>query len=233
MAWDVLSLSLLWKVELRTTLLVADPRTDHVAAFSPDNSVYIFKASSAKWIFEKKKLCGDEHEILGALFFPVADTSDIKISVGDASWVSRSSLYFFTSAQVSVSGRVLRLWKRGLCEWELHCIGIVGVRIPKLGLVQRRSVAVHIGANDSDAVPRVDGVSNGVSGWENGSKIASAARHVVVANCGTSMCRVCEMVEVGSGLWKREICVSVCELTGACDATCAPSVRTVTSIFTY
>ncbi len=37
-AWNVINLTLLWKLELNISFLVADPRSDHIAVFTTDNS---------------------------------------------------------------------------------------------------------------------------------------------------------------------------------------------------
>lgn len=38
LVWNLLSLTLIWTLDINISFLVADPRSDHIAAFTPNNS---------------------------------------------------------------------------------------------------------------------------------------------------------------------------------------------------
>lgn len=102
-AWNLLSLTVLWYASLNTSLIIPDPCSGHVAVFTDQNSLFVFKLTSSVAVYKRDQLCDKDTGILSAVFFPV-NNDRIKSrcsssSSSSVSWLQNSSLYFFTSKQ--------------------------------------------------------------------------------------------------------------------------------------
>ncbi|XP_066602543.1 WD repeat-containing protein 75 [Prorops nasuta] len=94
--WDLLSLRLIWSVPLKLATLTADPKSIYMAAFTTDNTVYIFSPKCPTPVYEKKNIIDNDSLILGASFVPhLKEKQDPSFK----KWQQKSQLYFLDSNQ--------------------------------------------------------------------------------------------------------------------------------------
>ncbi|CAH1961489.1 unnamed protein product [Acanthoscelides obtectus] len=92
-AWNVLTLTMTWTVCLPVSLLITDSLSEHMAAITPDNKVYIFSPASPKLIYNSQDLLKEYDNIVAATFVPSKFSSDIRLQ-----WYQRTPLFFVTSS---------------------------------------------------------------------------------------------------------------------------------------
>ncbi|XP_026463240.1 WD repeat-containing protein 75-like [Ctenocephalides felis] len=90
--WDVMSLRSLWMVNISVAILVGDPVSTHMAAFSEDNTLFVFKPSECSPIYTKD--LSQLTKIKHAVWVPNQNIYNYKIS-----WQENSQLYFLDSNQ--------------------------------------------------------------------------------------------------------------------------------------
>lgn len=93
MVWNMLSLSIVWTVPLRLSILTKDPCSKYMAAFTSNNRLFIFAPNSSKPVFSYDDICPSGTNILSATFMPRPQPKN------DGSWQSSSQLYFIDSSQ--------------------------------------------------------------------------------------------------------------------------------------
>ncbi|KAK3912020.1 WD repeat-containing protein 75 [Frankliniella fusca] len=91
--WNILTLSIVWTVPLKLSILTKDPFSKFMAAFTTTNTLFVFSPNSSKPVFTYKNICSNGTQILSAIFVPRS-----QIHSGDT-WQSRSKLYFIDSNQ--------------------------------------------------------------------------------------------------------------------------------------
>lgn len=91
--WNILTLSIVWTVPLKLSILTKDPLSKYMAAFTTNNTLFVFAPNSSKPVFIYRDICSSDTQILSAIFMP---RSQIK---NGHSWQSRSKLYFIDSNQ--------------------------------------------------------------------------------------------------------------------------------------
>ncbi|GLH12261.1 Uncharacterized protein GBIM_17005 [Gryllus bimaculatus] len=93
--WNLLSVSLLWVVHFNLSVLVSDPISEVVAAFSDENDFVIFSPNCPDPIFKQNGLIScEDSQIVNGVFVPHARQRNSNIS-----WQSTSQLHFFNSKQ--------------------------------------------------------------------------------------------------------------------------------------
>ncbi|XP_043271275.1 WD repeat-containing protein 75 [Venturia canescens] len=91
---DLLTLRMVWSVPLTLTNLVADPISDYMAAFTSDNSLFVFTPQSYNLVYEKNNVVDDDSFILGACFVPhPREKRDSTVKP----WQRKSQLFFLDS----------------------------------------------------------------------------------------------------------------------------------------
>ncbi|KAI4488078.1 hypothetical protein M0804_004926 [Polistes exclamans] len=94
--WNILSLSITWSVSLNVTKLTADSKSIHMAAFTTENTLYIFNPQNSTPVYVKKSIIENDSSILGAVFVPrLQDSKDSSNML----WQKKSQLYFIDSNQ--------------------------------------------------------------------------------------------------------------------------------------
>ncbi|KAK2582531.1 hypothetical protein KPH14_004825 [Odynerus spinipes] len=94
--WNILSLSIMWSVPLNVVKLTADPKSIYMAAFTADNTLYVFNPQSSAPIYVKKSIVESGSNVLGAVFVPRLQD---KINSSYKLWQKKSQLYFIDSNQ--------------------------------------------------------------------------------------------------------------------------------------
>ncbi|XP_054262559.1 WD repeat-containing protein 75-like [Macrosteles quadrilineatus] len=93
--WSVLSLTIVWVVRIKFSLLCADPLSSYMAVITTDNAVFVFAPSSSTPVYERREVCRPDTSVLAAMFVPrphkLLDTA--------AAWCSNSQLHFIDSNQ--------------------------------------------------------------------------------------------------------------------------------------
>ncbi|KAG7202077.1 hypothetical protein KM043_004751 [Ampulex compressa] len=95
--WNILSLTLTWSVSLNLVTLAADPKSVYMAAFTNDNTLYVFTPEKLKPVYIKRQVIEDGSSVLAATFVPHQQEKR-----GDARckyWQQKSQLYFLDSNQ--------------------------------------------------------------------------------------------------------------------------------------
>uniref|UniRef100_H3DKH2 WD repeat domain 75 n=2 Tax=Tetraodon nigroviridis TaxID=99883 RepID=H3DKH2_TETNG len=93
--WNLLTCSLEWSTPLNISLLLADPHSDHMAAFCCQDSrtdLFVFKPSEPRPLFSQKAVCSGR--VSRAVFAP----REVMLESCEESsqWLNRSQLYFLT-----------------------------------------------------------------------------------------------------------------------------------------
>lgn len=120
LVWNVLSETLLTTIWVEVDKLIADPMSEYMAIFTPNNDcqcfvfcvhfqylfiiiflfvVYIFTPNSKTAIYKKQNIFGKNNKntsILWALFVPKSDHQNGQ----NSSWSDNSTLYMLTNQQV-------------------------------------------------------------------------------------------------------------------------------------
>ncbi|XP_034249175.1 WD repeat-containing protein 75 [Thrips palmi] len=91
--WSILTLSIVWTVPLELTILCKDPFSKYMAAFTKDNTLYVFSPKESKPVFRHQDICPSGTRILCATFAPRMNPKS------DGSWQASSQLYFIDSNQ--------------------------------------------------------------------------------------------------------------------------------------
>ncbi|XP_011308970.1 WD repeat-containing protein 75 [Fopius arisanus] len=94
--WNLLTLSLTWSVHLKLQVLVADPCTNLMAAFSRDNSLFIFNPQVSTPIYVRRGVLEGESVVLGACYVP---NDKEKRGKGLCEWQRESQLFFIDDNQ--------------------------------------------------------------------------------------------------------------------------------------
>ncbi|XP_050438746.1 WD repeat-containing protein 75 [Adelges cooleyi] len=98
LVWNVISETLLKTIWIQVSQLIADPLSEYMAIFTPDNDLIVFTPNSNEVAYKTKNIFGDNNKhtsILWALFAPKSKHKD-----GSAnSWLDKSTLYFLTNQQ--------------------------------------------------------------------------------------------------------------------------------------
>lgn len=92
--WNLLTLALTWTVPVTVTHLVPDPLSKYMAAFTTDNSLFVFAPGSSKPVFYRKHLNTNKETITSATFVPHSSER----TTGPL-WQRMSHLYFINSNQ--------------------------------------------------------------------------------------------------------------------------------------
>ncbi|EZA57753.1 WD repeat-containing protein [Ooceraea biroi] len=98
--WNILTLAITWSVPLSVVSLIADPKSTYMAAFTSDNSLYIFTPQNATYVYKKTCLIENYIEntssILAAAFVPHLQE---KRNSPLGQWQQKSQLFFLDSNQ--------------------------------------------------------------------------------------------------------------------------------------
>lgn len=93
--WNILTLAITWSVSLNVVSLTCDLKSTYMAAFTSDNSLYVFTPQSATLIYKKECLIESTSSILAATFVPHLQEKRNSFS----QWQRKSQLYFLDSNQ--------------------------------------------------------------------------------------------------------------------------------------
>lgn len=92
--WNLISMSVHWRVELKTAVLVSGGEL--MAVINTDRDLFVF--SPNKWQPVYSQPAASEHPIVSAIFLPQS-SSGMSQRQGDLSWQQHSRLYLFDSHQ--------------------------------------------------------------------------------------------------------------------------------------
>ncbi|VVC36323.1 Hypothetical protein CINCED_3A020846 [Cinara cedri] len=96
--WNVLSETLLTTIWVQVERLIADPMSEFMAVFTPNNDVFVFTPNDKNIIYKKENIFGKNNKntsILWAIFAPNLDCHNGQSS----SWLDNSTLYMLTNQQ--------------------------------------------------------------------------------------------------------------------------------------
>ncbi|KAH0956856.1 hypothetical protein HN011_012186 [Eciton burchellii] len=94
--WNILTLAIMWSVPLNVVSLTSDLKSTYMAAFTSDNSLYIFRPQSATYVYKKTHLVENTSSILAAAFVPHLQA---KRNSALGQWQQKSQLFFLDSNQ--------------------------------------------------------------------------------------------------------------------------------------
>lgn len=94
--WNILTLAITWNVPLNVVSLTYDPKSTFMAAFTSDNSVYVFTPQSSTPVYKKTSLIENTSFILAATFVPHLQE---KRNPSFRQWQRKSQLFFLDSNQ--------------------------------------------------------------------------------------------------------------------------------------
>ncbi|XP_014479883.1 PREDICTED: WD repeat-containing protein 75 isoform X2 [Dinoponera quadriceps] len=94
--WNILTLAISWSVSLSVVSLTYDPKSTYMAAFTSDNSLYVFTPQSPTVVYKKTCLIESTSSILAATFVP--HLKEIR-NPSFGRWQAKSQLYFLDSNQ--------------------------------------------------------------------------------------------------------------------------------------
>ncbi|XP_031836889.1 WD repeat-containing protein l(2)05287 isoform X2 [Nomia melanderi] len=94
--WNILSLTLIWSVPLKVATLAADSKSNYMAVFTTDNSLYVFTPQKSSPIYSRKNVIEKSSSILGATFIPHLQE---KRNSSYRQWQKKSQLFFLDSNQ--------------------------------------------------------------------------------------------------------------------------------------
>jgi len=98
LVWNVLSETLLTTIWVQVDRLIADPMSEYMAIFTPNNDLFVFTPNSKTIEYRKENIFGknnDHTSILWTLFAPKSDRQNKQSS----SWLDNSTLYILTNHQ--------------------------------------------------------------------------------------------------------------------------------------
>lgn len=94
--WDILTLRLKWSVPLKLSTIAADPYTTYFAAFTTENTLFVFTPESSNYIYKRPNVIEKDSSILGATFIPLnRERKTSKLN----QWQKKSQLFFLDSNQ--------------------------------------------------------------------------------------------------------------------------------------
>ncbi|XP_017756050.1 PREDICTED: WD repeat-containing protein 75 [Eufriesea mexicana] len=94
--WNILSLTLIWSVHLKVATLTADPKSSYMAAFTTDNSLFIFAPQKSTPVYTRQNVIENSSSILAATFVPHLQ---VKRDSSYRLWQRKSQLFFLDSNQ--------------------------------------------------------------------------------------------------------------------------------------
>ncbi|CAL1538347.1 unnamed protein product [Lymnaea stagnalis] len=92
-SWDLLTLTILWKVDVEISSLVRDPSTDIMAYISNKKTLCFFRPSSAQLVYTQDNISASD--IQDVIFVPDGRTKNIV----DLGWPGSSQIYIYNSQQ--------------------------------------------------------------------------------------------------------------------------------------
>ncbi|XP_011502837.1 PREDICTED: WD repeat-containing protein 75 [Ceratosolen solmsi marchali] len=93
--WDLLSLTVKWSVLLNLTTLAADPLSIYMAAFTTDNTLFIFTPGNSEPEYVRKHVIEKDVSVLGACFIPNIQNN----KENTVQWQEKSQFLFLNSEQ--------------------------------------------------------------------------------------------------------------------------------------
>uniref|UniRef100_A0A8C5E1L5 WD repeat-containing protein 75 second beta-propeller domain-containing protein n=1 Tax=Gouania willdenowi TaxID=441366 RepID=A0A8C5E1L5_GOUWI len=102
LCWNLLTCSLEWSTSMDISLLLADPLSENMAAFSSFSSllsVFVFKPSEPRPIFSQKAVCSGK--VMRAVFAPREEM--LESCEESSQWLNRCQLYFLSQHMVNSS----------------------------------------------------------------------------------------------------------------------------------
>ncbi|XP_074038471.1 WD repeat-containing protein l(2)05287 [Leptinotarsa decemlineata] len=90
--WNILTLSMVWTVPIKISLLIADRLSENMGVICIDKSVFIFSPASNVPVYSSKHLLKKVDEIVACSFIPSEYSNDSRLR-----WYERSHIYFITS----------------------------------------------------------------------------------------------------------------------------------------
>ncbi|XP_011870474.1 PREDICTED: WD repeat-containing protein 75 [Vollenhovia emeryi] len=94
--WNILTLAITWTVSLNVVSLACDLKSTYIAAFTSDNSLYVFTPQSATPVYKKTCLIENTSSVLAATFVPHLQE---KRDPSFGHWQRKSQLFFLDSNQ--------------------------------------------------------------------------------------------------------------------------------------
>uniref|UniRef100_A0A665W7M0 C2H2-type domain-containing protein n=1 Tax=Echeneis naucrates TaxID=173247 RepID=A0A665W7M0_ECHNA len=98
--WNLLTCALEWSTSMNTSLLLADPLSENMAAFCPQagfTDLFVFKPNEPRPLYSHKAVCSGN--VTRAVFAPREEMLD---SCEESSqWLNHSQLYFLTQCMVN------------------------------------------------------------------------------------------------------------------------------------
>ncbi|XP_034952494.1 WD repeat-containing protein 75 [Chelonus insularis] len=94
--WNLLTLNMTWSVPLKLSTLTADPNSTYMAAFTTNNTLFIFTPQSSKPVYIRKNILDAGSVVLAASFVPNIQEKRISES---KNWLRKSQLFFLDSNQ--------------------------------------------------------------------------------------------------------------------------------------
>ncbi|XP_071651739.1 WD repeat-containing protein 75 isoform X1 [Temnothorax longispinosus] len=94
--WNILTLAITWSVSLNVVSLTCDLKSTYIAAFTSDNSLYVFTPQSATPVYKKTCLIESTSSVLAATFVPHLQE---KRDPSFGHWQRKSQLFFLDSNQ--------------------------------------------------------------------------------------------------------------------------------------
>lgn len=163
--WNLLTLSITWSVPLKLSTLTADPNSTFMAAFTIDNTLFVFSPQTSKPVYIRKKVLDDDDStVLGGIFVPHLQEKRVR-SVKN--WQRKSQLFFLDSNQ-----ELLTLESETEGVLSLECLTVSG-SLPATAFSSL--IATETSSNVEKATPYLHehlstagkGTVNGVSHYLN------------------------------------------------------------------
>ncbi|CAH0767904.1 unnamed protein product [Bemisia tabaci] len=95
--WDLLSLSVLWMVPVKVSLLITDPYSNHATVITKRNHVFVFEVTSSTPVYYQEDICDKNETVLSALHLPYSTHEALDKST--PSWLLHSQIFFLTSGK--------------------------------------------------------------------------------------------------------------------------------------
>ncbi|XP_012275072.1 WD repeat-containing protein 75 [Orussus abietinus] len=96
--WNLLTLTLMWGVPLKLSTLTADPNSIYMAAFTADNTLFVFTPRSSMPVYTRKQVLDTDSFVLGACF-----VSHLQEKGAGKQWLRKSQIFFLDSNQELLS----------------------------------------------------------------------------------------------------------------------------------
>ncbi|XP_067012824.2 WD repeat-containing protein 75 [Anabrus simplex] len=84
--WNLLSLSLMWTVDLHLSLLISDHKSSLMAAFTSENDLVLFSPLHSEPVHKQSKLITDDAAIVGAVFAPSNKQHRSQLYFANSKW---------------------------------------------------------------------------------------------------------------------------------------------------